>query len=52
MGDGWQVFGLTQERIQRRTYRVVFNRADLFKQKLDFIKAEVIVKQQYTPKGN
>jgi hypothetical protein len=30
-GDGWQVLGLTEERIQGREYKGVFNMADVFK---------------------
>jgi hypothetical protein len=43
-GDRWQVLGLREERIQGWTHRGVFSREDIFKQKLDFIKAEMIAK--------
>jgi hypothetical protein len=43
-GDGWQVLGLTQERIQGWTYGGLFNKVDLFKQRPAFVKAELIIK--------
>jgi hypothetical protein len=38
-GEMGKFLFLTQERTQEWTYRGVFNRADLFKQKLNFILA-------------
>jgi hypothetical protein len=45
--DKWQVLCLAKKGIQRYTQRSFFfflNRADLFKQKLDFVEAEVNTK--------
>jgi hypothetical protein len=42
-GDGWHF--LTEERIQEGTHWRVFNEADSFNQKVNFIKTEVIIKQ-------
>jgi hypothetical protein len=43
--DGLQILGISEERIQGWKCRGVFNREYLFKQKVDFTKAKVIIKQ-------